>query len=194
MAPFLPMIFGWYLGSTLTVSLKPRNAWEKGEESSGYWLVRGRSLAQTSAALARSTRSSCSACSSFTLSRRPVFARSTLGTRPVILMTSDCCSGCGTEIFTWSTEDKGGGESRQGRRVIWLPDDQRAGLHWCTGGSSVGDLASALAGSLAYLAGLLWGWGGRDLVCCCKLIGGRMGLKIHIFLKNDIALINKGKS
>lgn len=121
------------------------------------WLLvgRGRSLAQTSAALARSTRSSCSACSSFTLSRRPVFARSTLGTRPVILMTSDCCSGCGTEIFTWSTEDKGGGESRQGRRVIWLPDDQRAGLHWCTGGSSVGDLASALAGSLAYLAGLL---------------------------------------
>lgn len=47
------------------------------------------------------TLSSCSACSSFTLSSSPCLARSTLAARPVTLITSSCFSGCGTQMFTY---------------------------------------------------------------------------------------------
>lgn len=47
------------------------------------------------------TLSSCSACSSFTLSSRPCLARSTLAANPVTLITSSCFSGCGTQMFTY---------------------------------------------------------------------------------------------
>lgn len=46
------------------------------------------------------TRSSCSACSSFTLSSSPALARSRLAASPVMVMISDCSSGAGTWMFT----------------------------------------------------------------------------------------------
>lgn len=42
------------------------------------------------------TRSSCSACSSFTRSSSPALARSKFAARPVMAMMSDCSSGAGT--------------------------------------------------------------------------------------------------
>lgn len=76
------------------------------------------------ARLAR-TRSSCSACSSFTRSSSPALARSKLAARPVMAMMSDCSSGAGTCMFTYMETGTGPAHMGSHRTEMCLSSPQR---------------------------------------------------------------------